>query len=533
MERKKLGETLIQILESFGVEIIFGIPGVHTVELYRALSQSRIRHITARHEQGVGFMADGYARLSGKPGVCFVITGPGVTNILTSMAQARAESIPMLVISGVNDLKKDKKKKAPLHDLPNQAKLVKQVALATYTLKKPKKIKMVLQKAFTKMTSGRPGPVHIQIPIDVMTKNIDKTIKNSTQIKKEWVIKSSKFLRAFNIIRDSKNPCVIIGGGARSAKIIIAKFIEMLDAPTISTVNARDLLGVHKLHIPASPSLKSVREVIKQADLVIALGTEMGQTDYDMFDNNSFPCIKNLIRIDIDKNQLQKSPIGTLKIKCDVKQFCESALQNIDIKNDNINKKELINHCMEAIQLELSEQYGSCQLLISTIVETLPSAILVGDSTQPTYFGNLLCEITNQNRWFNSATGYGTLGYAPPAAIGAKLACPEKPVICIVGDGGLQFSIAELGTAVDELVPVLFLVWNNSEYKEIRTYMESQGITPIGTLLTPPNLELTAKSYGLKFNRTKTSEDLSRLLLDFEKNPIAMVVEVIEKQFKK
>ena len=135
MEEISLGKLLIQKLECQNVEFIFGIPGVHTAELYRTLSQSKIRHITSRNEQGAGFMADGYARMSGKPGVCLVITGPGVTNIITAMAQARSDSIPMLVISGVNKLTNSTNQRAPLHSLPNQAKLVKTVAIATFTIR--------------------------------------------------------------------------------------------------------------------------------------------------------------------------------------------------------------------------------------------------------------------------------------------------------------------------------------------------------------------------------------------------------------
>ena len=174
LEEISLGKILIENLECQNVEFIFGIPGVHTVELYRALSESKIRHITARHEQGAGFMADGYARISGKPGICLVITGPGVTNILTAMAQARSDSIPMLVISGVNKLTTNHNQRAPLHGLPNQAKLVKKVAIATYTIKKIEEAQSIINKAFAKMISGKPGPVHIQIPIDVMTERMPK-----------------------------------------------------------------------------------------------------------------------------------------------------------------------------------------------------------------------------------------------------------------------------------------------------------------------------------------------------------------------
>jgi acetolactate synthase-1/2/3 large subunit len=163
-----VGEALVTMLEQAGVDTVFGIPGVHTIELYRGLAASSIRHVTPRHEQGAGFMADGYARVTGRPGVCFVITGPGLTNTLTAMAQARADSIPMLVISGVNATPTLGKGRGHLHELPDQAALARSVALWSHTLTDPARLGEVLQKAFSIMTSGRPGPVHIEIPTDVM-----------------------------------------------------------------------------------------------------------------------------------------------------------------------------------------------------------------------------------------------------------------------------------------------------------------------------------------------------------------------------
>ena len=134
-----IGSSLLPILEQFGIDIIFGIPGVHTVEIYRGLPKTIIKHITPRHEQGAGFMADGYFRVSGKPGVCLVITGPGLTNILTAIAQARADSIPMLIISSVNPYDKTGKSSGLLHELPNQQKLLKNIAISSITVKKNKR----------------------------------------------------------------------------------------------------------------------------------------------------------------------------------------------------------------------------------------------------------------------------------------------------------------------------------------------------------------------------------------------------------
>ncbi len=199
-----LGKLLIQTLEQQDVKYIFGIPGVHTVELYRALSQSKIRHITPRHEQGAGFMADGYARVSGKPGVCMVITGPGITNILTAMAQARSDSIPMLVISGVTKLTNNCPQRAPLHDLPNQSKLVEQIAIASYTIKDVKHTSTIIRRAFSKMTSGKPGPVHIQIPVDIMTQTMPETTKLHSARKESVTLQRSDILTTSKAINKSK-----------------------------------------------------------------------------------------------------------------------------------------------------------------------------------------------------------------------------------------------------------------------------------------------------------------------------------------
>ncbi len=307
--------------------------------------------------------------------------------------------------------------------------------------------------------------------------------------------------------------------------------VETLQAPTISTVNARDILGQHHFHIPASPSLESVRKLLKEADLVLALGTEIGQTDFDMYEDGLFPDLKNLIRVDIDEYQLKQSPEMTQNVRGDVDEFCTEILKYLKPKYNNSSKK-VVKNCIASVQLEIPTHYKPCELLLSTIIQILPEATLIGDSTQPIYYGNLYCDITNKNRWFNSATGFGTLGYALPAAIGAQLASKDKPVVCIIGDGGLQFTLTELGTAIDERVPVLFLIWNNSEYKEIRTYMESQSITPVGISPKPPKLESIAKSYGIEFRNIKCASELSKVLLQFSKNPRVLMIELTEKKFR-
>ena len=163
-----VGEALVTLLERHGVDTVFGIPGVHTVELYRGLARSKIRHVTPRHEQGAGFMADGYARACGKPGVAFVITGPGLTNTITAMAQARADSVPMLVISGVNQTASLGKGLGYLHELPDQRGMMEKVALSSTRIEGPAELQATIERAFALFKASRPGPVHIEIPLDIM-----------------------------------------------------------------------------------------------------------------------------------------------------------------------------------------------------------------------------------------------------------------------------------------------------------------------------------------------------------------------------
>ena len=521
--------NVIRILEEFDVDIIFGIPGVHTVEMYRDLKNSRIKHVTARHEQGAGFMADGYARVSGKPGVCLVITGPGVTNILTPMAQARADSIPLLIISTINS--SNREISGLLHELPNQEMLVKQVALASFTVKDPEETNSIFQRAFSILISGRPGPVHVQIPVKILKQPVKSSNPIIVPPKLPKKFPSKKIKLITNKINQSKKPLILIGGGARSAKLSLVKLIEKLECPLISTINARDIIGLHRLHIPASPSLAPVREVITNSDLVIAVGTEIGQTDYDMFEDGLFPQLDNLIRVDVDQKQLNQSPPSSLKLQCDAGAFCNKIIPHIE-KRMASGSERITSTCNETVKYQLSKDYKSMQLFIETIVNNAPNAIIVGDSTQPTYVGNLYCELSKNNRWFNSATGFGTLGYAIPASLGAKFGAPEKHVICIIGDGGFQFTLTELGVARDENINVFFIVWNNQEYKEIRMYMESHRIHPIGTSPKPPELGLIATSYGIQYQKPKSVKELSELLLEFKASAKSMLVEINETEFQ-
>ena len=313
--RCTLGEALITLLEAYGVEIVFGIPGVHTIELYRGLARSKIRHITPRHEQGAAFMADGYARVSSKPGVALLITGPGVTNAITAMAQARADSIPMLVISGVNVRSTLGKGLGYLHELLDQRGMLEKVALSSTRVEQPGELQPAIAHAFAQLATGRPGPVHLEVPLDVMGLPAApiKALEGAGMPPEpdETTVRAGARLLA-----GSNRPLILAGGGAGRAEPQLRGLAELLDAPIVTTANARGLLHAHPLLVPASPSLKSVRKLIGSADLVVAVGTEFGPTDYDMYGDGGFSMPANLLRIDIDAEQLDKHP-ATVRIEAD------------------------------------------------------------------------------------------------------------------------------------------------------------------------------------------------------------------------
>lgn len=523
---KTVGEALIDLLEINGVDVVFGIPGVHTVELYRGLAGSSIRHVTPRHEQGAGFMADGYARVSGKPGVCLVITGPGVTNIITPMAQAYQDSVPMLVISGVNARATLGHGRGRLHELPDQHGMIATLALMSHTLHNPEDLAEVMERAFAILRSGRPGPVHIEIPTDVMGAKIKAPrLRNIAPVRPRG--EATIINEAAALCLTAKQPVILVGGGAVPAAKEMLILAERLDAPLVTTTNARGAFANHPLSVPASPSLKSVRKLIADADLVLAFATQMGQTDYDMYVDDGFPELANLIRIDIDAAQLARGPQAALSILSSAENAANDLLAAIGAGNRRpAEGAKRAEKTRQAAFAELSPKMQIEIGILGKVRDALPGAIIVGDSTQAVYAGNLYYEAGRPRGWFNSATGYGALGYGPAAAIGAAIAEPETPVVCLTGDGGLQFTLAEIGSARDAGAGVVFLVWNNDGYQEIETYMVDNGIEPEGVNPSAPDFLKIAEAYGLPARRLTHVNELPAALQEFRQIEGPSLIEI-------
>lgn len=508
------GEFLVKQLQAWGVETVFGIPGVHTVELYRGLPASSIRHITPRHEQGAGFMADGYARVSGKPGVCFIITGPGMTNILTAMGQAYADSIPMLVISSVNERARLGLGNGYLHELPDQRAMVAGVSAFSHTLMNVDELPDVLARAFAVFDSQRPRPVHIELPLDIITTAADHLQVHPRQVIARPTPDPAAIQEAATRLQNAKRPLLLLGGGCVEATHEARELAIRLDAPTALTINAKGVLpSDHPLLIGSNQSLIPVRQLALDADVVLAIGTELGETDYDVVFDGNFRLGGELIRIDIDATQLTRNHTPSLSIVSDARHAMQGLLDALPPRpasTDSPGAQQAAE-----VRRQLAEDFrgwAHYRTLFDCILEVLPEARFVGDSTQTVYSGNHLVDLDGPRRWFNASTGYGTLGYGLPAAIGAKLADPTVPVISLMGDGGIQFTLPELASAVEAQVGIIVLLWNNQGYGEIKRYMERRAITPLGVDIYTPDFLTIARGFGCLAERARDHAHLQTLL---------------------
>jgi acetolactate synthase-1/2/3 large subunit len=496
------GEVLVNLLESYGVDHVFGIPGVHTVELYRGLAHSSIRHVTPRHEQGAGFMADGYARTSGKPGVCFIITGPGMTNITTAMGQAYADSIPMLVISSVQARSQLGGGRGKLHELPNQSALVAGVAAFSHTLMSAAELPGVLARAFALFQAGRPRPVHIEIPLDVLVENADALLGSEPVSVARAGAAPAAIEQMSRLLAAAKRPLILAGGGAIDAAPELARMAEALGAPVALTINGKGLLpAAHPLLIGSTQSLLATRALVAEADVVLAIGTELAETDYDVSFAGGFKIPGALLRVDIDPDQTVRNYPPQVALVADAHIAAQALLTELNRQPLAPRNPEWGAARVARLWAELEPTWDTATraqtLLLHTVLEELPGAVLVGDSTQPVYSGNLTLNLDHPRRWFNSSTGYGTLGYALPAAIGAWLGRGDgQPVVCLIGDGGLQFTLPELASAVEARTPVIVLLWNNQGYEEIKKYMVNRAIEPVGVDIYTPDFIGVAKALG-------------------------------------
>jgi len=530
-QTQSCGEALVRLLEDYGVEIVFGVPGVHTLELYRGLVASPIRHVLVRHEQGAGFMADGYARATGRPGVCFLITGPGVTNAATPMAQAYSDSVPMLVISSVNPLETLGKGWGELHELSDQRAVTAPFTAFSASVRAPGEIPGLIARAFEVFDSARPRPVHIEIPIDLFPEPVAEAWTAEASAAKPEP-DGAEIATAVALLAAAERPLLYLGGGAKSAAAPLRDIAEKLAAPVVTTVAG---IGVFPVRHPLSlgPTLPSeaVRACVAEADVVLAVGSELSVND-TWGGRPEFS--GRLIRIDIDPAQLNDRTPAAIGIRGDALLGAEAIAAGLREEagaNRRAAAERLVAETLEAFRATFSADEEARVRVLDEIVGAVPAdSLFVGDMTQIAYTAYSTLPLDRPGRLM-FPKGYGTLGYALPAAIGAKLGAPETPVIALVGDGGLLYTVQEMAAAADEETPVVVILWNNEALGEIRDGFIARGIEPIATAPRQPDFLALARSFGWRAERAGDAAALRGQLQNALAAPGPTLIELKESDF--
>ena len=501
-----IGEALVGLLEAYGVTDVFGIPGVHNVEMYRALPRSGITHVLTRHEQGAGFMADGYARASGKPGVCFTITGPGFTNIMTPMGQAFSDSVPMLVISSTLDVKDWGQGRGRLHEMRSQlnaAATVTQIAATCYTARD---VQDRIAEAFSLFASARPRPVYLEIPLDVLKQPAGDGWQ-PRQLASKPQATPDQIAAAVSRLSAATSPVIILGGGARHAGVGAAEIAEKTGAVIFTTIAAKGAVpDGHPLLAGALLPNPLATRVIMQADAVLAVGTELSETD--LWDQ-TFDITTGLIRVDIDPASLARPYPADLPVTGDA----AATLSAISAGLPDGKKTAARASDVKALRIACADSRDDLRATITTVLDTVRAAlpadtIVASDMTQIAYAANEVLRFSKPDCYLHPA-GFGTLGYALPAAIGARVGCPDRPVVAMAGDYGMQYTINELGTAAELARPLVVLLWNNDALGQIRDDMVHKGIQPNAVSLINPDFAELARAYGCDAIRPQTLEELS------------------------
>ncbi len=495
-EKMTCGQALVRLLEQYGVDIVFGIPGEHTLELYRGLSGSKIRHIRARHEQGAGFMADGYARASGKPGVCMLITGPGVTNASTALGQAYADSVPLLMISSDNPTYTLGKGWGCLHEISDQRQVTAPLAARSAVALSPEDLPELIGQAFAVFASARPRPVHIAIPTDVLVK----------PARGEWAarrpgsrsVPDPEALRqAAAMLRDASRPALYIGGGATAAGQALQAIAEHLQSVVITTNNGKGALpDSYPLNLGASSWRRETQELLARADVVLAIGTELSATD-SFVEKLDLP--GRLLRVDIDPgkiNDLYEAEVGIVGDAAAAANGLLGELRQMDPPGYKPDLLPEIEEVRRQILSGLSAVERQHAVVLAALRRALPGeALVMADITQIVYTGSFVFPVERPGCW-HYAAGFCTLGFSLPGAIGARLAAPQRPVAVLTGDGGFQFTMQELITAVELQLPIPILIWNNAGLQEIQDGMRRRGIEPLGVGGLNPDFRQLAKAFG-------------------------------------
>ncbi|MCJ8536111.1 acetolactate synthase large subunit [Enterobacter cloacae] len=455
-------QLIVHLLERQGITTVAGIPGGTVLPLYDALSQStQIRHVLARHEQGAGFIAQGMARTQGKPAVCMACSGPGATNLVTAIADARLDSIPLICITGQvpsSMIGTDAFQEVDTYGISIP------ITKHNYLVRDIIELPQVISDAFRIAQSGRPGPVWIDIPKDVQTAEIEIDVLPEPGERAPAPEFSAESVRdAAAMINAAKRPVLYLGGGAINAADEIRQFAEKANLPTTMTLMALGMLPkAHPLSLGmlGMHGARSTNYILQEADLLIVMGARFD--DRAIGKTEQFCPNAKIIHVDIDRAELGKIKQPHVAIQGDVADVLAQLIPQTDA-TDRADWRQMVADLQRefpgAIPTEGDplSHYGLINAVAACVDD---SAIITTDVGQHQMWTAQAYPLNRPRQWLTSG-GLGTMGFGLPAAVGAALANPDRKVICFSGDGSLMMNIQEMATAAENQLDVKIILMNN------------------------------------------------------------------------
>jgi acetolactate synthase-1/2/3 large subunit len=502
---KKTGaEIIVEMLEKKGIDTIAGIPGGANLPLYRVLHDSKIKHVLARHEQGAGFIAQGMARSTGKASVCFVTSGPGSTNLITAIADAKLDSVPVVAFSA----------QVPTSMIGTDAfqeidtyGLTIPITKHNFLARKASDLLDIIPEAFKIAESGRPGPVVIDVPKDIQTQEAEfENWPDFYHNKKEKEkIEKNELLEIVGAINSSTKPIILFGAGIieSGAEKLLRQLVDKCAIPATSTMRGLGALDpFHPLFLGmiGMHGTKQANILMEEADLLLALGVR--------FDDRAtgkvaeFSSKAKIIHVDIDKAEIGKIKTPFISLNTDLHGFLESLLPLVD-KNDRNDWIDHINFVKkEYPDIEAPKNGDSFHPLriIEEVSKTIPEDSIISTDVGQHQMWVAMKYPFKRPRTFLTSAGLGTMGFGVPAAIGAALANPDKKVVCFSGDGSFLMNIQEMATIAENRPNIAILLFNNGTLGLVRQqqelFFDKKYIA--SKFSANPDFTLIARGFGIK-----------------------------------
>lgn len=503
------GEAIVNGLVAHGVDTVFGLPGAQVYGLFDAFHQAQLKVIGARHEQACGYMAFGYARSSGRPGVFSVVPGPGVLNAGAAMLTAYGCNEPVLCLTGQVPTAYLGKGRGHLHEMPDQLATLRSFVKWADRIEYPDAAPALVARAFQEMLSGRQGPVALEMPWDVFTQRADVGPSKPFERLPAPQPDSARIEAAASLISASKTPMFFVGSGAIEACDEILELAELIDAPVVAFRSGRGIVSnAHELGL----TMASAYKLWPRTDLMIGIGTRMELPT--TFRWPFRPDGLKSVRIDIDPSEMRRLAVD-VSVVADAQAGTSDLLAAVRKRGySKTSGRRAAIRDAAAATLEEIQSVQPQMAYLNILREVLPPNAIVTDELSQVGFAAWYGFPVYQPRTFITSGYQGTLGSGFPTALGAKVANPDRPVVAITGDGGFMFGVQELATAVQFKIGVVTLVFNNNAYGNVRRDQRQHfdGRVVAADLVNPDFVKL-AESFGVKAARV-TSPDHFRPALE-------------------